>query len=309
MYTENDYKDKCNQLGLIYLRNYKEKKRGTMIEFICPKHESIGAQSKDWSHFKGYSKGCPYCTGRYRTTEEFQKMILNKSLVVKSEYLGSEKPIKIHCNVCGTDFTCNRPIDLTRRHCGCPECSRKNAGLKRRNTQEQFEERLHNVDSSIMVIGKYEGIHKLIKCKCNICGVEWESYGSNLYQGKAGCPVCNCSSGERELEEFLISKKVRYKRQKTFDGCKDNQPLRFDAYDYDNNIAYEFQGEQHFFPIDFSGEGKDVAEENFKSLQRRDQIKKDFCKNNNIKLICIPYWERGNVGEYLDSLNLYNNVA
>lgn len=309
MYTEDDYKNKCNQLGLIYIGNHKEKKRGTIIDFICPTHDSVGVQGKDWSHFKDYSKGCPYCSGRYRTTEEFQKMILNKSLVVKSEYVGSEKPIKIHCNCCNNDFICNRPIDLIKRPYGCPECAKKNAGLKRRSTQESFEKKMQEVNPNISVIGKYEGIHKLIRCKCNKCGMEWESYGSNLYQGKAGCPICNCSSGERELEEYLIANNINYKRQMTFDDCRDILPLRFDAYDIDNIIAFEFQGEQHYFPIDFSGDGEEAAKASLEALQRRDKIKKDYCYNKNIRLVCIPYWERGNVGEFLDSLNLYNCVA
>ena len=95
----------------------------------------------------------------------------------------------------------------------------------------------------------------------------------------------------------------------TFDDCRDILPLRFDAYDIDNIIAFEFQGEQHYFPIDFSGDGEEAAKASLEALQRRDKIKKDYCYNKNIRLVCIPYWERGNVGEFLDSLNLYNCVA
>ena len=70
-------------------------------------------------------------------------------------------------------------------------------------------------------------------------------------------------------------------------------------YDNDNNIAIEFQGEQHYFPIDFSGKGKDNAIKEYNLLQKRDNIKKEYCLNNNIKLVCIPYWERDNVDNYL----------
>ena len=38
-YTENDYIEKCNSIGLEYIGNRKEPKLGTMIDFICLKHK------------------------------------------------------------------------------------------------------------------------------------------------------------------------------------------------------------------------------------------------------------------------------
>lgn len=48
----------------------------------------------------------------------------------------------------------------------------------------------------------------------------------------------------------------------------------------------EFQGKQHYEPIDYFG-GKDF----FKNQIIRDEIKKNFCQNNNIKLLIIKYNE------------------
>lgn len=37
-----------------------------------------------------------------------------------------------------------------------------------------------------------------------------------------------------------------------------------------------------------------------------DKIKTDYCNNNNIPLIRIPYWERPNIERYLKN-KLYEN--
>jgi len=41
------------------------------------------------------------------------------------------------------------------------------------------------------------------------------------------------------------------------------------------------------------------GEEEFKNIQKRDQIKNEYCKNNNIKLLRIKYNEN-----ILDKLNI-----
>ena len=52
------------------------------------------------------------------------------------------------------------------------------------------------------------------------------------------------------------------------------------------NICIEYQGEQHYFPVNIYG-----GDEGFKERQRNDKIKRDFCDKNNIKLIEIKYTE------------------
>ena len=52
------------------------------------------------------------------------------------------------------------------------------------------------------------------------------------------------------------------------------------------NVAFEYQGKQHFEPINIFG-----GEENFKKQQERDKNKKKLSEKNNITLIYINYWE------------------
>ena len=41
--------------------------------------------------------------------------------------------------------------------------------------------------------------------------------------------------------------------------------------------------------------GKEWAEEQFKGQKIRDEIKNKYCKQNNINLLRIPYWEFDNI--------------
>ena len=71
-------------------------------------------------------------------------------------------------------------------------------------------------------------------------------------------------------------------------------------------IIIELDGIQHFEPVEFFG-----GEEGFKSLQERDAIKTNYCKENNIDLIRIPYWEEKNIKSILTSElgdNNYNEL-
>ena len=93
--------------------------------------------------------------------------------------------------------------------------------------------------------------------------------------------------------------------QKTFKECKYKDQLRFDFYIPKHNICIEYDGIQHFEPIDFAGKGEEWAKEQFKEQQIKDNIKTQYCLDNDIKLIRIPYWEFDNIENILkQELNL-----
>lgn len=92
----------------------------------------------------------------------------------------------------------------------------------------------------------------------------------------------------------------RYFTQKSFVGCLSPKkyPLKFDFYLPDYNICIEYDGEQHFY--DTSGWFNNYS---FKELCIRDNIKNQYCDNNNIKLIRIPYTDYKKINpQYLKEL-------
>ena len=69
---------------------------------------------------------------------------------------------------------------------------------------------------------------------------------------------------------------------------------RFDFYLPRYNLFIEYDGEQHYKPVRFFGNEED-AENVFKRTQEHDRIKNQYCKDNNINLLRIPYWETKNI--------------
>lgn len=302
-YTENDYIKKCEGMNLEYIGNHKDGKSRTVIDFICLKHKEKGIQSKDWSHFKTYTYGCSYCSGRGKTNKDIIPLIKNKDVELISQYQGNEKPIKCKCKKCENEWT-TLPKVLITNGSGCPKCGREKATMAETKTKERFIADLENINPFIEVIGEYKNTHTKIECKCKIDSTIWFAYPANLLNGSAGCPHCNMSVGERKLLDTLKKIKVNFIPQHTISDCKFIFNLKFDAFDIDNNIAFEYNGEQHYRPVDFAGKGEEWAKKEFEKTTRRDNAKIEYCKNNGIPIVIIPYWEKDNMESYiLNELN------
>lgn len=297
-YNEQDYINKCNELSLQYIGTHKEGKRGTMIEFICPQHENKGIQCKDWSHFKTYTYGCTYCSGRGKSNIDIIKEINNPTIELISDYKGNEKPIECCCKLCGNVWITLPKVLITNK-AGCPKCGIKKSADSRRKTKQDFIQQLKLINSDILVVGDYINTHTKIKCKCKRCGTEWDAYPANLLNKSAGCLGCNISIGEKILLDALKDIGIQFIPQYPINDGVHKKPLRFDAYDFIHNIAFEYNGEQHYFPVDFARKGQTWAEKEFVLTQERDKCKRKYCTDNNIFLITIPYWERDNIKELI----------
>jgi hypothetical protein len=67
---------------------------------------------------------------------------------------------------------------------------------------------------------------------------------------------------------------------------------RFDIYLPELNIAIEYQGEQHFYPVDFGGKGVKLAKKQFEENKKRDIIKiQKATQNNCIIIFAMPKYE------------------
>jgi hypothetical protein len=98
----------------------------------------------------------------------------------------------------------------------------------------------------------------------------------------------NGSKGEIKITALLTANNISFIREATFGTClfeDTGYPARFDFYINDKYLI-EFDGEQHFNPN--SGYWK-MEDGWFEKIQARDKFKNDWCKENNIPLIRIPY--------------------
>ena len=145
------------------------------------------------------------------------------------------------------------------------------------------------------------------RCKeCNpvVCDKCSETFSKGLLKRHAkNCTgKINCSSGELAVMESLESlgfvKNETYFCDQSYDGVKDINVLRWDfrIETLGDPIFIEYDGRYHYFPIRASSSiSQEQAEENLKTAQKRDQIKNDYCNNNCILLLRIPYWEKENI--------------
>ena len=117
----------------------------------------------------------------------------------------------------------------------------------------------------------------------------------------SGCPLCRESRGEKAIRTYLNKNNIDYIRQ--FQFIKSEIPLNKFDFKIESNLfngLIEFQGEQHYVPVDFSSKGKQL--EAFAKYVKNDIKKEIFCLKHNIKLIHIPYWEIDNIEKIMDDL-------
>ncbi len=230
--SESSIIERANELNVIY-KGRSIKDNETWVNYVCPIHINKGEQASSWTLFKIRANGCAYCTGRYKTTDD-------------------------------------------------------------------FKEEISYINPNIEIIGEYSGSEYPVKCRCKICNHIWSPIGRSLKNGQ-GCPSCSISKGELKVKEFLDTYKIDYIQQKTFDDCIDKEKLKFDFYLSRNKIAIEYDGQQHFMPVDFANKGHEWATNLFQNNLRKDNIKNNYCKNNQIKLIRIPYFDYDNITNILAS--------
>ena len=146
------------------------------------------------------------------------------------------------------------------------------------------------INANIEVLGEYVNSQTKILHQCKLCDCKWNTVPNNILNGQ-GCPQCNISHGENDIKKYLNQHNISYISQYKFDNCRNKRPLPFDFYLPKYNICIEYDGAQHFMPVDFAGKGMLWANKRFKQIQHNDQIKNIYCKENNIILLRIKYDE------------------
>lgn len=108
-----------------------------------------------------------------------------------------------------------------------------------------------------------------------------------------GCPYCKKTYYESMIGDVLDKWGIKYEPQKRFSDCRDKNPLPFDYYLPDSNIAIEYDGEFHYMPVTLGNTmAHEEAYSNMINTKKRDNIKTQYCKDNKIHLIRIPFWEQ-----------------
>lgn len=255
--------------------------------------------------------GCPECAkrkisiARKKTHEEFveEVAVKNPGVKVLGKYISDNVKIKFQCNNpdCGYIWF-TTPDKIVHRIAGCPKCTKLNMMKKRTKTHESFVDEIQKKNSNIEVVGKYSGVKTKIEFKCRICGSIWSSTPDSVLNANTGCPICAQSHGERSITNWLQNNFVYFIPQYKFDNCRDIGPLPFDFYLPEYNICIEYDGIQHFQPVNFGGISDECAMINLKKTQMHDNIKNNYCQQYGIMLIRISYLEKNNIDAILNDI-------
>jgi len=223
--------------------------------------------------------GCKKCANENRRNKDF---LIKCKLKFKNKYdysIVNFNSLKNKVNIiCPEHGVFEQVIADHFNSNGCPFCSGKKMNteffIKKSNI-------LHNnyYDYSML---EYKRAFDKVSIICPNHG-EFKQMAYTHLAG-SGCPVCKSSKGEIKIISLLDNLGIKYETEYTFENCKFKLKLPFDFYLPDSNICIEYNGIQHYKPIEYFG-----GEKGFEIRKIRDGIKKEYCKKNNIKLKIITY--------------------
>jgi hypothetical protein len=124
-------------------------------------------------------------------------------------------------------------------------------------------------------------------------GHQWEARWDNIKNAGQWCPECVSFKTEKICKE-LLEQKLGIKFIKT-NFIYTNSRYQWDGYNKENKIAFEYHGYQHYIFPNFFQKTKEAHEK----AKQRDIDKVIYAKENNIKLIIIPYTEEKNLENYI----------
>ena len=137
---------------------------------------------------------------------------------------------------------------------------------------------------------EYKGDKIPLKFMC-ACGNDFYVDINHFVDGKYQCNECRLrqSAIAAKVELWLNQNHIVYSKEKKFDDCKNKKPLPFDFYLDDFNACIEVDGVGHYRPVAFGGR-KEEAQDIYEQRVQNDLIKTEYCKNNNIPLLRLPFW-------------------
>jgi Zn finger protein HypA/HybF involved in hydrogenase expression len=271
------------------------------VFIICKTHGGF-FQSPN-NHMRGM--GCDKCfkDKQRLSTEDF----INRSNSIhgngrydysKVQYVNSQKKVCIICLKHG-EFWQNPRIHY--KGFGCPKCGHIAPKIGGRLTNKEF------IDKSIKEHGdsydysrvKYINSITKVRITCKLHGEFFQS-PTNHMKG-VGCPVCKSSKGEKEIIKWFTEKNVKFIHQYTFTNLVGvgKKLLAFDFYVNCINFLIEYDGIQHYTPVEFGGISKERAIEEFKRTEYNDRLKNQYCEKNNIPLLRISYKEFNKIPDIL----------
>lgn len=289
----------CSGTQLLCDKSFKD---GEKIKFKCGKCGSEFYQAwKDFYNFnpRHVCQECSFLVARKAQLCDFdvvrEQMKRLGFKIYKKDYKNKNSSLNIYDKDGYIGFSCINSVILHE--------SFAKFHIKNPNTLHNINVfcKLNNIECIADEKQTYNTELQKVKFICN-CGNIFYTTLDNFFAGKNRCDLCSkrMSRYELEIEGWLKDNGIKYKFQKSYENCRNKKPLPFDFYVKEYGLI-EVDGEAHFRAVMFGGIKKEEAIKNFKTTTINDNIKNEFCRENNIKLLRISYREII-TGEYREVL-------
>lgn len=285
-------------------------KKTQPISILCREH---GVQTVKISDMKrGQNRMCSGCNAsRYKVArgkdpvkwiEEMKLLHKNedgtpKYDYSKTKYLNAHDKVIITCFEHG-DF--EQSPTSHRKGNGCADCGYGATKSKNQKGRDKVIESLktkhvnadgtsvYNYDKMYIdpITGGdiYENTGQKACITCKFHDDFYQSADDHI-RGR-GCPVCAASEPEQKIWAMLKNSGIKFTFQKSFDGLISpiGGILKFDFYLNEKNVIIEYNGEQHYMPIEHW-----KGDNGLKKQMEYDAIKEKYCKDNNIIIYVLSY--------------------
>lgn len=238
--------------------------------------------------------GCPSCgrPNRY-TYERVVREIVRKykgkidaSAVREKQVERGSSMIPVRCTVCSFRWTLS-VANAVNGKASCVKC----CGDEKRLSYESFVEKMKKVHGDTIDYGEaepdtiYDTSSKLF-FDCRLCFRRWEAR-INCVVGGSGCPYCDLSRGESEVEKALVSRGIEFRRRFVIESRLYDYQFEFGG----RMFLLELDGSEHFTYIPFYH--KDLV--TYRSKQDIDIEKTCYAISRGFSIIRIDYLSVGNV--------------
>ncbi len=202
-----------------------------------------------------------------------------------NKYLGMKTTHIFYCEKHKRNFNIT-PDCLINRGQWCPKCGHEKAGKKQRLKIENLEKIIKKRGGKLIskTYGKDQCDPIIIECKMRH---KFSILPKTLKRG-AWCDICSSGINEnitRKMFEYIFNVKFPKSTPKWLITKKGFQ-MHLDGYSKQLNIAFEFQGKQHYLYHSYFHKNEDA----FHKQQKTDLLKRKLCKENKVKLIEVPYF-------------------
>jgi hypothetical protein len=180
---------------------------------------------------------------------------------------------------------------IKRKNFGCPKCYNEIRSQHRiRYNVDDLNKFVEKLNGKFLSL-KVKGMNNKHLWQCEK-GHQWEASITNVVYNGTWCLQCNSSKMYknenkcRQIFEEIFNQSFPCKHPKFLNG------LELDGFNENLQLAFEYNGEQHYNIGNFKN--IIIDEDKLEKTKIRDKRKILLCENNNIKLVIIPFWIQNN---------------